>query len=260
LLRISFICFVILLSSVMLCAFKIGPCWAGDNTTMSSKFETVRDDYRNFYLDKTNLIQFGLGLGAACVIANTSTDREIRDFYMRNIKSDNTDRFSQVSRQPGEVFLTVPALLGVYAFLGDASAGNWAERSLRSIIVGIPGGLILQRAIGASCPSDGGSGWKPFNDDHGLSGHAFIGAVPFITAAKMNDNIYMKGAFYVLSLLPALSRINDDDHYFSQAALGWYLALLSCKAVEKGGKRGETAFLIVPAGRHGLAIVVGRSF
>jgi len=52
--------------------------------------------------------------------------------------------------------------------------------------------------------------------------------------------------------LTGLSRINDDRHYFSQVAMGWYLADLCCAAVEKGYDRQEgrvhVQFAAVPKG------------
>jgi hypothetical protein len=102
---------------------------------------------------------------------------------------------------------------------------------------------------GGSRPSEGESYWRPFNGDNGVSGHAFLGGVPFLTAARMTDDPYIKGALYFFSALPALSRINDDKHYASQAFLGWYLAWLSVRAVDAG----ETG-----AGAGGLEPVLFR--
>ena len=53
-----------------------------------------------------------------------------------------------------------------------------------------------------------------------------------ITAAKMSDTAWLKAGFYGLSVLTAWSRVNDDKHYLSQAALGWWMAYLACSAVE----------------------------
>jgi PAP2 superfamily len=92
-----------------------------------------------------------------------------------------------------------------------------------------------------------------------VSGHTYFGSVPFITAAKMSENLYQKGILYVLSTFPALSRINDDKHYFSQVALGWYLAYLSCAVVEKGSDQQERRMHVqlapVP---KGLAVTVQK--
>ncbi len=58
-----------------------------------------------------------------------------------------------------------------------------------------------------------------------------MGAVPFITAAKMTDNPTIKAFLYLSSTLCGLSRINDNAHYFSQSALGWWLAYLAAISV-----------------------------
>ena len=76
------------------------------------------------------------------------------------------------------------------------------------------------------------SDWKPFNDSNDVSGHAFIGSVPFLTIAYMNkDNALIKYNVYLASTLAAVSRINDNQHYLSQAILGWYLGWESVDSV-----------------------------
>jgi hypothetical protein len=227
---------------------------------LSKDLANIKDDYKNFYLSKDSLIQLGIGLGCAGILANTSMDGDIQEFYQDNVRSDATDDLSKVLKVPGDFFITPPILLGTYLLFKGSSAGEWAQKSLRALIVGAPAGLLLQRATGASRPSEGDSKWRPFDDANGLSGHAFIGAVPFITAAKMNENPYMKGLLYGLSFLPGLSRINDNQHYFSQSALGWYLAYLSCNAVEKTQKQKGTTFSIAPLSDRGLMVTINRRF
>ena len=58
-----------------------------------------------------------------------------------------------------------------------------------------------------------------------------MGALPFITAAKMTDKPLLKVAWYSLSVMPGISRINDNAHYLSQVALGWTLSYLVSSAV-----------------------------
>jgi hypothetical protein len=228
--------------------------------SLNKDLANIKDDYKYFYLSKNNLIQLGIGVGFAGLFANTSMDGDIQEFYQDNVRSDGTDDLSKILKVPGDIFITMPVLLGTYLIFNESSAGEWAQKSLRAFIVGAPAGLLLQRVTGASGPSEGDSKWRLFDDANGLSGHSFIGAVPFIIAAKMNENIYMKGVLYGLSVLPALSRINDNKHYFSQTALGWYLAFLSCNAVEKTNMRKETKFAIVPLSDKGLFITINRSF
>jgi hypothetical protein len=78
---------------------------------------------------------------------------------------------------------------------------------------------------------DHGSQWRPFSDDNGVSGHSFVGAVPFLSAAYMTDNRFLRGTLIAASTLPAVSRLNDDAHYASQAIIGWSLAFFAANAV-----------------------------
>ncbi len=205
----------------------------------------LKNDYSNFYLDTGNLMRLGAGLAAAGAVANTKADMEIQNYYQVRIRSSETNSISSGARIPGDVFISVPLLLGARIFLSDTWAGPWAQKSLRALFLGGPLGLALQRVTGAERPSANDSRWKPFKSSHGLSGHAFTGAVPFITAARMEDNVYLKSMFYGLSALPGLSRINDNAHYFSQAAIGWYLAYLSSSIIDKKTE-GKGTFLIIP--------------
>src|SRR3972149_3676753 len=95
----------------------------------------------------------------------------------------------------------------------------------------------------------------------GNRGRPVVGGVPFITAAKMSENPYLKSIFYGISTFTGISRINDDKHYFSQVALGWYIAYLSCAVVEKGndrrGGRLHVQFAAVP---KGIAITVRKRY
>ncbi len=60
----------------------------------------------------------------------------------------------------------------------------------RAYLVGAPAMLLMQNVTGGSRPEemDHGSKWDPFHDDNGVSGHAFMGAVPFLTLANMYDD------------------------------------------------------------------------
>jgi membrane-associated phospholipid phosphatase len=58
-----------------------------------------------------------------------------------------------------------------------------------------------------------------------------MGALPFITAAKMSDRLGWKVTWYAASTLAPLSRAADGAHYPSQVALGWGMAFLAASAV-----------------------------
>lgn len=221
------------ISAVLIVLFMVTPVIAragGVLERLGGAGERLYGDYRAFYLDSNTYLRLGGGLVVAGALANTDADKEVRDYYQANIRSSATDGLSDFARIPGEALFTVPALAALYL----STENPWAERSLRALFLGGPLGLFLRSATGGGRPTEGGSDWKPFLNNNGLSGHSFIGAVPFITAAKMEERACVKWLYYGASALPALSRINDDEHYLSQAALGWYLAYLSASAVEKG--------------------------
>lgn len=200
---------------------------------------TIYEDYKNFY-SVGNLEKLAIGLGTAGVLANTYADREIWDRYQESVRNKDTDNLSTVTKMFGEGVTTIPVYLGAALFeelAGDvelsSTTGEWGKRCLRTLFVGYPPVFFLQGAVGASRPDESGSGWSPFSDNNGVSGHSFNGAVSFITAAKMADNPYYKYGLYFASTLGGISRINDDAHYFSQAALGWWMAYLAVASVEK---------------------------
>ena len=76
--------------------------------------------------------------------------------------------------------------------------GEWGDRELRSLFVGVPPMLFMQYATSYSRPSDPNahSSWQPFTDNNGVSGHAFMGSSPFINAAKMTDDVPLKIGFW----------------------------------------------------------------
>lgn len=237
--------------------------WGGEIGTIK---DNVFRDYKNFYSIK-NFEKLAIGIGIAAPIANTTADREIQHWYQDSIRSDATDDFSRVVRQLGDGKIVIPAYLGV-AILGRLSEKTkvgsigyqWGQRTLRAFLVGAPTLLFFQNFLGASRPCEGmDSHWHPFEDNNAVSGHSFMGAVPFITAAKMMDNMYLKSGLYLASVLCGLSRINDNKHFFSQVALGWWLGYLAVEGVNKTEGAREVAIgpLLIP---KGIGMQIGLSF
>ncbi len=124
--------------------------------------------------------------------------------------------------------------------------GEFGCRTAREYLVEAPPVLLMQAMLGGSRPGETGvdSQWKPFDDNNAVSGHAFIGAVPFITAAQMTENRALRSLFYLGSTCPAWSRVNDDAHYLSQVLLGWYMAYLACQCVTGTEEQQEPVCLI----------------
>lgn len=239
-----------------------GRLYAGELKDIAFEdFKTLKADYKKFYLGKDTYIRLGAGLAVAGIAANSSMDREANEYYQDNLRNGLTDSVSDMSRLAGEFWITIPVLAGVRV-LGSPEASSWAGMSLRALFLGAPAGIAMQYATGGSRPKEGGSGWKPFRDNNGLSGHSFIGAVPFISAAKLTDKKGMKTLLYAASMLPALSRINDREHYLSQAALGWYLAYLCTESAGEGvgnGNDGGLSFSAMPF-KDGAILFVSRRF
>jgi len=241
-------------------------CIAEDNGAISRGIETVKADFGNFYLDRANLTKLGIGLAGAAVFANTGMDRYIRNKYQDDLRSKETDEATKPFNLSGTMLalVTVPVYIGTYGAglaLHNSTITEWAQKSFRATLVGEPTVVFLAPAIGADRPEEGDSHWRPYRNIRGVSGHTFVGGVPFITAAKMSENPYLKSIFYGISTFTGISRINDDKHYFSQVALGWYIAYLSCAVVEKGNDRREgrlhVQFAAVP---KGIAITVRKRY
>ena len=197
-------------------------------------------DHGNFYSWVT-IRDLLLGMGAGGILANTSLDGDFQDWYQDDVRSLGTDDFAAFSKTFGDGQFVIPAVAGLalmgalcdYTPCGDL-VEDFGCRSTRAYLVGAPPTLLLQFGLGASRPGETshGSQWRPLDDVNSVSGHAFVGAVPFITAAKMTENRCLKGGLYLCSTFTAWSRVNDDRHYLSQACLGWWIAYLACRAVD----------------------------
>jgi membrane-associated phospholipid phosphatase len=158
----------------------------------------------------------------------------VQKWYQDDVRSQKTDDYNIVFKELGNGKILIPLFLSSALIFEnfrntktDHIIGEWSRRNLRSFLVGAPIMLTLQVVTGASRPNETISNWNPFSDDNGVSGHAFMGAVPFLNAAEMTDNLSLKLLFYSGSFLTGYSRINDNKHYLSQTVLGWFMAYLS---------------------------------
>ncbi len=220
---------------------------------MSDLWPAIKQDYRNYYSCE-NLEMLGAAFGVAAVIANSQCDRELREQYQQHVRGPTGDHFAVWCKDFGNGALMIPAMaagwLGgdiMYDWPVGNALGEWGERSMRSMFVGAPPMLLMQYVTGGGRPGENnaGSRWKPFADNNGVSGHAFVGGVVFIDAAKMTENCWLKTSFYALSVLPAWSRINDDAHFPSQAFLGWWMAYCAATAVDTT-QRNPSDWKVVP--------------
>ena len=218
------------------------PPWArSQHPRLARAGYKVLEDYRNFYSCES-LTCLTAAFGAGALMANTGFDTTMQNAWQQGVKPTDVGTFFSDCKVLGEGKYALPifgaaALTGVVLEgqpAGDI-VGEWGSRSLRIFVVGAPPLYVLQMATGASRPgeSSDGSKWHFWNDNNGVSGHAFVGAVPFLAAAEMVENPLAKGTLYVCSTFVGFSRMTDNAHYPSQIFLGWYLAWASSMAVSR---------------------------
>jgi hypothetical protein len=227
------------------------------------------EDQKNFYSCRS-LAWLGVGLGGTAILANTSLDEQFREFVHGPSNKNSTDFNWMKGFGTGQY--VIPALAGIYAvnYWLDENAGpgerpvaewleQWSGRSMRGLVVGAVPVLAFQYILGSSRPGESSSGshWKPFQDNNGVSGHAFVGAVPFWTAAQMTDYVPLQVGFYTMGTLAGISRIHTDSHYLSQVVMGWWIAGLSVAAVNETEWQ-KRQWLVTPTlidGGPGLAVM-----
>jgi len=228
-----------------------------------SIFSKISKDYENFY-SKDRLTRIAIGFSAAGIMANTKIDKNIQDWYQDDMRGDNFDDISHQIKKLGERRHVIPITLlsfGFSYFDTDSVVGEWGNNTLRSLVVGLPVVWSTQALTGASRPRElRGSDWRPFDDDNGVSGHAFVGALPFLNFAKMSNNSFVKYASYTVAGLSAWSRINDDYHFTSQALLGLYLAYESVDAVYETNNRDQNISFIPIIGDNFYGINISATW
>jgi hypothetical protein len=215
--------------------------------------DDVYQDYSNYY-SRGTLGEFIVILAPAAVFANSDLDAEVGTWYQEHVRSNATNRAADFVRPLGNGYYTIPVYVSM-TFLGEyfddqpdmALVGEFGDRATRALLVGAPPLLAVQYLAGGGRPSniEDNSYWRPFHDSKGASGHAFMGAVPFLTLAGMTDDPLAKCFFYACSPWTGISRINDNLHYLSQVWLGWWMAYLACDAVDKT-ESGKGPLLITP--------------
>ncbi|HZZ73906.1 MAG TPA: phosphatase PAP2 family protein [Pirellulales bacterium] len=214
-------------------------------------FGDVKSDFVNFFSGE-NLAIMGVGFGVGLAFADTTLDQKIRDSYQSHAGSTAhrvLHRFKFYGT--GQYVVPVMAVAAVSEYFWPDTLvgeyfGAWGENSLRALLIGSGPMLVMQRVTGAGRPSSYGhaSKWSFWNDNNGVSGHAFVGGVAFMSAAQLTDNWFLKTSFYALSLMPGISRISDDAHYTSQVFLGYMLAYVACSAVDLTNFQSEHMALV----------------
>jgi len=218
---------------------------------LSHDFHLVCQDYCNYWTFR-NIGCMALSIAVAAPIANTGADLSIRNWYQNHVREPWEDRYAYDVKYLGEYTYMLPAYFAVAlggkalqsldsltcddgSWVGEVGGvtNEWGQRCIRAMAVGTPMVGLLQVGLGSTRPGLGSSYWNPFNASHGVSGHAYVGSIPFLTAASMTDNYFLKVPLFLGSFLTGWSRIHTDDHYFSQVALGWWMGYLAVRTVNE---------------------------
>ncbi len=224
-----------------------------------------------FFYSRPSMAKLGGMFTLAAVFANTSIDENFQDWLQQQgATAPNVDCWFREFGN-GSYLLAAITASSIVARSSQAMHGNrpandaldsWSNRTLRSYVVGGPTLLGLQYITGASRPgeSSDGSEWHPFNDNNGASGHTFVGALPFLVAAKMAQRPVVKAAFFTGSGLAGYGRLCDDGHYLSQVMLGWMVAYLAVEATTQTDCEPMRYRLVPlnPRGFYGLGVEIRR--
>jgi hypothetical protein len=199
--------------------------------------ETVTSDMGRFYR-RRRAMRFGGVLAAAGLLANTDGDAEIQQWYHDDVATPGGDDLTRDAERLGRAetigipLLVGGLLVGLAPEEGAAPPTAWLRRTARAYVIGTPSLLYLQTLTGGSRPVSGvGSDWQPFVGRNGVSGHAFTGAVPFLTLARQTDRWWLRVLAVAASTAGGWAQFHTDQHYFSQFALGWWLAWEATDAI-----------------------------
>jgi hypothetical protein len=220
-------------------------------------------DQKNFYSPE-NLIILGSVLGTMGIIANTRLDREFRDGYQHHLRCNGTDKVSHYLEPIGDMPYPHIIILSCFSLnlLPDCivdlpvinTIADLGSRSVRIILTGAPPMGLFQRLLGSGRPTQGSSRWTPFKNATGMSGHTFLGAVPFLTVYTLTDKKWLQITAIALSPLVGISRINDDKHYLSQVIGGWSCAFIAARSIVKNPEKKGKPEIVTAPGFIGLAM------
>jgi membrane-associated phospholipid phosphatase len=191
-------------------------------------------------------------------------DDPVQDFAQDH-RSQTTNDVASVFRHFGqpEVYATVSVgLVGVGLIAGDHELARIGGRAVASVGLAGASTLLFKTVIGRARPftGEGVLSFHPFNTADSTtampSGHT---SLAFALATSLSDDIHRPWAtvgLYTLATGTAWSRINDDQHWFSDIVFGAIVGVTSAKLASG---RWEVfgihtpSFLVSPSGNAALA-------
>ncbi len=192
-------------------------------------------DYRRLYT-RRNVLRLAVAIGGAALLAYGGADEAVESWHHRRVQGPRSDRIAKTLHHFGE-----RGWFGVWAafalmdrFWASTPLSRWGRQSFAAMVVGLPTLWTVQRGLGGARPKDHTHGprFRPFADDNAASGHCFIGAIPWLVAARRCGLTLPRVIATSISPAVGWSRINDHKHYLSQVILGYAIAWQAVDAVE----------------------------
>ena len=187
---------------------------------------------------RRNFIKMGAATAGAAAMSYSGVDQLFDEWQRGHVRGDASDAIAHVAKGFGENEIATAAM--VYAIadwaLPGTAIGRWGRQCFTATACGLPALWTWQRVLGGSRPSDEkewGSQFRPFADENSVSGHTFLGAIPFLVGAREIGHPIPAWGLRALSPATGWSRLNDERHYLSQVVLGYGLAFEAARASEE---------------------------
>lgn len=242
---------------IVLAALLAAAVWTGRRAVSGARgARPLRDTgrhYRRCY-SRRGFLRYGAALLVAGALVYSGADEALDQWHRRSIRGAASDAVARRLKFLGERFFFL--YWGVFALLDglwrSTALSRWGRRNFEAMVVGLPALWTMQYGLGASRPTDSGNTagprWRrPFHDDNSASGHAFMGAIPFLTLARAARAPLPRAAALTAAAGTGWSRLNDRKHYLSQVLLGWAAAWRAVEAVTPPGQDAQRASVMRPA-------------
>ena len=227
----------IVIGLLLICAWLVWPGRSRREVGNDSLFVHTGSHWRRNY-GRRAFLRLGAAVAASGLLAYSGADEAADEFHADVVRSAATDGAAQATKFLGERFwfLAWGLLAATDAWFRTSGLSAWGRRNFESMIVGLPLLWTLQRGLGANRPSsdDASPRWRPLKADNSASGHAFIGAVPWLHLAHGMGDAPRRHLARCASVLTGWSRINDRKHYPGQVVLGWVIAWNAVEATRDG--------------------------